>query len=83
MLKQFYTMYGCHRKAIRLAWKCHHKFGVTWTTEKEIAKVGERLHQTKKPTMAKVKHWYQKQKAFLLEKTSEYYIDTNLDRCRE
>ena len=69
------------REAIRLAWKCHHKFGVASSTEKEIAKVGERLHQRKRSTMAKVKHWYQKQKAFLFEKTGEHYIDINLHRC--
>lgn len=33
--------------------------------------------------MAKVKHWYQKQKDFLFEKTGEHYIDTNLGRCPE
>ena len=81
-MKQYYTMRWCHREAIRLAWKCHHRFGVA-QNEKEIAKVGEQLHKKRKPIITKVKNWYKKQKALILEKTGEEYIDANLDKCLE
>ena len=68
---------------MRLAWKCHHKFGLS-QNENGIAKVGEQLHKKQKPNLTEVINWYKKQKALLhIEKTGEEYIDTSLEKCFE
>ena len=64
VLKEFYTMNWCHRKAVRLSWKCHQRVGLS-NHEKQIAAVVEQLQSKKKRSLTTIKsgtkskkNWY-------------------------